>query len=68
MTDLPMRPRKRPTRSLSPTTRKRLYRTGLATIALLVAYGVLSEDLAAAWAALLAPLLIIAGDNIQEDQ
>ena len=45
-----------------------LYSTGLATIALLVGYGVLTNDLAALWSTLLAPLLGLAIANVPNDK
>ena len=44
----------------SPKGRLYLYSVGLAIIALLTTYGVLSQELSAAWSALLAPLLGLA--------
>lgn len=46
------------------STRLWLYSTGLAIIGVLVAYGFLSGEHAAAWAALLAPLFGVAIDNL----
>ncbi|WP_293785158.1 hypothetical protein [uncultured Aeromicrobium sp.] len=43
-----------------PTVRRYLYRVGLAVIALLVGYGVITEQHALLWVALLAPLLGLA--------
>jgi hypothetical protein len=37
-----------------------LYSVGIATIVLLTAYGVMTQELAAAWSALLAPLFGLA--------
>lgn len=45
-----------------------LYSTGIAIVALLVAYGVLTNELAAAWSALLAPLLGLAIANVPSDE
>lgn len=44
-------------------SRRYLYRLGLAVIALLVGYGIVSEQHALLWVALLAPLLGLADDN-----
>ena len=41
-----------------------LYSTGLATIALLVGYGALTNETATLWSALLAPLLGLAIANV----
>ena len=41
-----------------------LYSVGLGVITLLTTYGVMSQDLSAAWSALLAPLLGLAIANV----
>ena len=48
----------------SPKGRIYLYSVGLAIIALLTTYGIMSQELSAAWSALLAPLLGIAIANV----
>lgn len=48
----------------SPKGRIYLYSVGLAIIALLTTYGVLSQELSAAWSALLAPLLGLAISHV----
>ena len=53
---------------LSRAGRIWLYSTGLAIIGLLVTYGLLSGDAAAAWAALLAPLFGLAIANVPNDK
>lgn len=49
---------------LTPTVRRWAYRTGVAAIALLVGYGILEEEHALLWVALLAPLLGLADANV----
>lgn len=44
----------------SPKGRLYLYSVGLALIALLTTYGIMSQELSAAWSAFLAPLLGLA--------
>ena len=44
-----------------------LYSVGIAFIALLTAYGVTTQDLAAAWSALLAPLFGLAIANVPSE-
>lgn len=44
----------------SPKGRLYLYSVGLAIIALLTTYGIMTQELAAAWSALLAPLFGLA--------
>lgn len=41
-----------------------LYSVGIAVIALLTTYGIMTQELAAAWSALLAPLLGLAIANV----
>lgn len=48
----------------SPKGRLYLYSVGLAIIALLTTYGVMTQELSAAWSALLAPLLGLAIANV----
>jgi hypothetical protein len=48
----------------SPKGRRYLYSVGLAIIVLLTTYGVMSQELSAAWSALLAPLLGLAYANV----
>lgn len=48
----------------SPEARARLYEVGLALIAVAVVYGLVSDHEAAAWSAVLAPLLGIARGNV----
>jgi len=45
---------------LSPKGRTYLYSVGIAIIALLTAYGLMTQELASAWSALLAPLFGLA--------
>ena len=45
---------------LSPKGRTYLYSVGIATIALLTTYGLMTQELASAWSALLAPLFGLA--------
>lgn len=47
-----------------------LYSVGIAVIALLTTYGIMTQELAAAWSALLAPLFGLAIANVptEEDQ
>lgn len=45
-----------------------LYSTGIAVVALLVGYGVLTNELAALWSALLAPLLGLAIANVPDKE
>lgn len=45
-----------------------LYSTGIAVVALLVGYGALTNELAALWSALLAPLLGLAIANVPDDK
>lgn len=49
---------------LSPKGRLYLYSVGLAIIALLTTYGLMTQELSAAWSALLAPLLGLAITNV----
>lgn len=56
----------RTARYLSPTFRRWLYGVALAGIALLVGYGVLTEDQGLLWAGLLVPVLGIALDNVTD--
>lgn len=49
---------------LTPKARRYMYRVAIAGLALLVAYGVVSEDHALLWAGLLVPVLAIADDNV----
>ena len=51
----------------SPKGRTYLYTVGLAVIALLTTYGFLSQELSAAWSALLAPLLGLAIANVPSE-
>lgn len=44
-----------------------LYSVGLAIIALLSTYGVMTQELSAAWSALLAPLLGLAIANVPSE-
>lgn len=48
----------------SPKGRLYLYSVGLAIIALLTTYGIMSQELSASWSALLAPLLGLAIANV----
>ena len=45
---------------LSPKGRTYLYSVGIAVIALLTTYGLMTQELASAWSALLAPLFGLA--------
>ena len=44
-----------------------LYSVGIAFIALLTAYGVMTQELAAAWSAILAPLFGLAIANVPSE-
>lgn len=44
-----------------------LYSVGIAVIALLTTYGIMSQELAAAWSAILAPLLGLAIANVPSE-
>jgi hypothetical protein len=50
----------------SPRQRQYIYRVGIAGIAVLVGYGVLSQEYALLWAALLAPVLGMADNKVPE--
>lgn len=51
----------------SPKCRMYLYSVGLAIIALLTTYGFMTQELSAAWSALLAPLLGLAIANVPSE-
>lgn len=51
----------------SPKGRIYLYSVGMAFIALLTAYGFMTQELSAAWSALLAPLLGLAIVNVPSE-
>ena len=51
----------------SPKGRTYLYTVGLAVIALLTTYGLMSQELSAAWSALLAPLLGLAITHVPSE-
>mgnify|MGYP000288441442 CR=1 FL=1 len=51
----------------SPKGRTYLYSVGLAIIALLTTYGIMSQELSAAWSALLAPLLGLAITHVPSE-
>ena len=44
-----------------------LYSVGIAVIAILTSYGIVTQELAAAWSALLAPLLGLAIANVPSE-
>lgn len=48
----------------SPRVRRYLYRVGLASVPLLVAYGVVTQEYAVLWAAALGALLAVADANV----
>lgn len=49
---------------ISPVHRQYLYRLGLAVVAILVGYGMVSDEHALLWVALLGPLLGLADRNV----
>lgn len=49
-----------------PRTRRYIYRVGVAGIAVLVGYGVLTQEYAVLWIALLAPILGMADVKVPE--
>ncbi len=51
----------------SPKGRTYLYSVGIAIVALLTTYGIMSQELAASWSALLAPLFGLAIAHVPSD-
>lgn len=51
----------------SPKGRTYLYSVGIAIIALLTTYGIVTQEIAAAWSALLAPLFGLAIANVPSE-
>lgn len=52
--------------NLAPKTRRYLYRIGIAGVALLAGYGILGDDKALLWVALLGPLLGLADRHVED--
>lgn len=52
---------------LSPKGRTYLYSVGIAIIALLTTYGLMTQELASAWSALLAPLFGLAITHVPSE-